>query len=222
MMKKTKSLFSKGMKIPKTAQDTIPFMECYENGLFLVGEERYTLIFAFENLDYSLLRESEQQETYEAYQKLLNALPTDIQSQEFIMNSSINADKLRKAMIPPERRYDELYDDYCDILEDYIKKSEQSCAKKIMLIALSYKPETKVDNVNVLFKYFRELQTYFNRLGVEVRQLMPEEVFKVLHEYYHPFDDIEFLLPSNLFARGGRLKDYIAPSAFAFKARKQR
>ncbi len=219
MMKKTKSLFSNGMKIPKTAQDTIPFMECYENGLFLVGEERYTLIFAFENLDYSLLRESEQQETYEAYQKLLNALPTDIQYQEFIMNSSINADKLRKAMIPPERRYGELYDDYCDILEDYIKKSEQSCAKKIMLIALSYKPETKVDNVNVLFKYFRELQTYFNRLGVEVRQLMPEEVFKVLHEYYHPFDDIEFLLPSNLFARGGRLKDYIAPSAFAFKGK---
>ena len=218
-MKKSKSLFSKGMKIPKTAQDTIPFQECYENGLFLVGEERYTLIFAFENLDYSLLRESEQEETWENYQKLLNALPTDIQYQEFIMNSSINADKLRKAMIPAERRYGELYDDYCDILEGYIKESEQSCAKKIMLIALSYKPETKVDNVNVLFKYFRELQAYFNQLGVEVHQLMPEEVFKVLHEYYHPFDDIEFLLPTNLYARGGKLKDYIAPSAFAFKAK---
>lgn len=208
---------SKVLKNPKTAQNTIPFIEAYENGLFLVGEDRYTLIFSFENLDYTLLRETEQMQTYESYQKLLNALPTDIQYQEFIMNSSINSDKLRAAMIPPERRYGDLYDDYCGILDGFIRLSEQSCAKKIMLIALSYKPETKVDNINVLFKYYRELQTYFNQLGVDVRQLMPEEVFAVLHEYYHPFDDIEFLLPSNLYARGGRLKDYIAPSAFAFK-----
>ena len=219
--KKTKNnnLFSKGMKIPKSAQDTIPFIECYENGLFLVGDNRYTLIFSFENLDYSLLRETEQMDTYNDYQKLLNALPTDITYQEFIMNSSINADKMRKVMIPKEKRYGELYDDYCDIMEKSIKKSELACADKIMLIALSYKPQTKVDNVNVLFKYFRELQTYFNHLNSEVHQLMPEEVFRILHEYYHPFDDIEFLLPSNLFARGGRLKDYIAPSVFAFKSK---
>ena len=215
--KKSNSLFSNGMQVPKSAQDTIPFLEVYENGLFLVGEDRYTLIFSFENLDYSLLREVEQHDTYEEYQKLLNALPTDIQYQEFIMNSSINADQLRKAMIPKERKFGELYDDYCDIMEQNIKKSELACADKIMLIALSYKPQTQVDNVNVLFKYYRELQTYFNNLQVEVKQLMPEEVFKILHEYYHPFDDIDFLLPANMYARGGRIKDYIAPSVFAFK-----
>ena len=42
--KKISSLFSKGMVIPKTAQDTIPFYEVYENGIFLVGEDRYTLM----------------------------------------------------------------------------------------------------------------------------------------------------------------------------------
>lgn len=63
--KKFSSLFSKGMVIPKTAQDTIPFYEVYENGIFLVGEDRYTLIFSFENLDYSLLRENEQMDTYQ-------------------------------------------------------------------------------------------------------------------------------------------------------------
>ena len=76
--KRSNSIFTGGMQIPKTAQDTIPFWEVYENGLFLVGEDKYTLIFSFENLDYSLLRETEQKDTYEGYQKLLNALPTDI------------------------------------------------------------------------------------------------------------------------------------------------
>ena len=219
--KKNNSLFSDGMKIPKTAQDTIPFWEVYENGIFLVGEEKYTLIFSFENLDYKLLRDNEQLDIYEGYQKLLNALPTDVHYQEFIMNSEINATQLRKAMIPEKRSIDnELYDNYYnDILEGKIAQSAQACAQKVMLIALSYTPTTKVDNVNVLFKYFRELQTYFANLGVDTHQLMPEEVFKIVHEYYHPFDSSEFMLPANFFSRGNRLKDYIAPSMFAFKAK---
>lgn len=217
--KNKKSLMSGGMKIPRTAQDTIPFWEVYENGIFLVGEEKYTLIFSFENLDYLLLRESEQVDIYEGYQTLLNALPSDINYQEFIMNSTINTEQLRKAMIPKDKKYHELYDDYCNILEGNIERSEQACAKKIMLIALSYKPQSKVDNVNVLFKYFRELQTFFSNLGVETHQLMPEEVFKIIHEYYHPFDTSEFMLPANYFSRGNRLKDYIAPSMFAFKGK---
>lgn len=219
--KNKNSLFSEGMKIPKTAQDTIPFWEVYENGIFLVGEDKYTLIFSFENLDYKLLRDKEQEDIYESYQKLLNALPTDVHYQEFIMNSSINTEQLHKAMIPNERKINnELYDNYYnDILEEKINLSAQACAKKIMVIALSYKPMTKVDNVNVLFKYFRELQTYFSNLGVDTHQLMPEEVFKIVHEYYHPFDTSEFLLPSNYYSRGNRLKDYIAPSMFAFKGK---
>ncbi len=219
--KKNKSLFSEGMKIPKTAQNTIPFWEVYENGIFLVGEDKYTLLFSFENLDYKLLRDREQEEIYGNYEKLLNALPTDIHYQEFIMNSSINTEQLHKAMIPENRDIDnELYDNYYnDILESKINQSAEACAKKIMVIALSYVPQTKIDNVNVLFKYFRELQTYYNNLGVETHQLMPEEVFKIVHEYYHPFDTSEFMLPANYFSRGNRLKDYIAPSMFAFKAK---
>ena len=217
--KKNKSMFDSGMKIPKSAQDTIPFYEVYENGIFLVGEDRYTLIFSFDNLDYSLLRESEQIDIYNGYQKLLNALPTDITYQEFIMNSAINSEQLRKSIMPKDRRYGRLYDDYCDVLEESVEKSVQACAKKVMLVALSYKPLTKVDNVNVLFKYYRELQTYFDNLKVEIHQLMPEEVFKIIYEYYHPFDETEFLLPKNYFQRGNRLKDYIAPSMFAFKGK---
>ena len=218
---KSNSLFSEGMKIPKTAQDTIPFWEVYENGIFLVGEDKYSLIFSFENLDYKLLRDREQEEIYQNYEKLLNALPTDIHYQEFIMNSAINAEQLHKAMIPEQRAIDnELYENYYDdILESKISQSAEACAKKIMVIVLSYVPQTKVDNVNVLFKYFRELQTFFNNLGVDTHQLMPEEVFKIVHEYYHPFDTSEFMLPANYFSRGNRLKDYIAPSMFAFKAK---
>jgi len=207
------------MAVPKNAQDTIPFIEVYDNGLFLVDEETYTLIFAFENIDYSLMRDEEQKEIYARYTKLMNALPADIKYQEFIMNSKIDPEKLRNILIPAERQYGDLYDDYCGMQENLIKEAQTASAEKIMLIAMSYKPETKVDDVNVLFKYYRELQVFFDLLRISTRQLMPEEVFEVLYQYYHPFAITEFKLPANIFKSGGRIKDYIAPSMFAFKSK---
>ena len=209
--------YEKKIAVPKTAQDTIPFIEAYDNGLLLVDDNAYTLIFSFENLDYSLLREEEQRELYDEYMKLMNALPIDISYQEFIMNDSINIQKLHDAMIPQDLPYNDITDDYKAIMEEKVKQSALACADKIMLVALTYRPQTSVENANVLFKYFREIQSYFSRLKVETRQLMPEEIFRILHRYYHPFDDDEFLLPTNFYSRGGRIKDYIAPSMFAFK-----
>ncbi|MBE6852684.1 MAG: hypothetical protein E7505_04325 [Ruminococcus sp.] len=219
--KKSKNgiFFKKSMAVPKNAQDTIPFIEVYDNGLFLVDEETYTLIFAFENIDYSLMRDEEQKEIYARYTKLMNALPADIKYQEFIMNSKIDPEKLRNILIPAERQYGDLYDDYCGMQENLIKEAQTASAEKIMLIAMSYKPETKVDDVNVLFKYYRELQVFFDLLRISTRQLMPEEVFEVLYQYYHPFAITEFKLPANIFKSGGRIKDYIAPSMFAFKSK---
>lgn len=91
--------YDKRIVMPKSAQDTIPFYEVYDNGLFLTGVNTFTLIFAFSNIDYSLLRDREQEETYQRYQRLLNALPVEINFQEFIMNSSVNTAKLRNILI---------------------------------------------------------------------------------------------------------------------------
>lgn len=214
------AFFGKSMKIPKTAQDTIPFIEAYDNGLFLVEDSgKYTIIFAYDNMDYSLMRDDEQKEIYGKYTKLMNALPSDIEYQEFIMNCKIDPEKLREILVPKNRQYGDLYDDYCGMQENLIKESATAAAEKIMVIAMSYKPETKVDDVNILFKYYRELQVFFDLLKVNTRQLMPEDVFSILYQFYHPFDTTEFRLPLNIFKSGGKIKDYIAPSMFAFKAK---
>jgi len=218
-MKKTKKnvFFEKKIKLPKTSQNSIPFIEAYDNGLFLVGEDKYTLIFSFENIDYALLRDVEKQDIYEKYSKLMNSLPSDINYQEFIMNSKINSEMLEQALIPKERKHGAVFDDYCSIQKGVIKNAEQASAEKIMLIAMSYTPQSNIDNVNVLFKYYREIQVFFENLKIKTRQLMPEEVFKVLHEFYNPYENNEFLLPNNLWKKGSSIKDYIAPSHFTYK-----
>lgn len=210
--------YDKRIVMPKSAQDTIPFYEVYDNGLFLTGVNTFTLIFAFSNIDYSLLRDREQEETYQRYQRLLNALPVEINFQEFIMNSSVNTAKLRNILISNNKEIPrDILDDYNKNLETYIAKSEDATSEKITLVAMSYTPNETVDNVNIMFRYYREMQNFYAAIGSETRQLMPEEVFAILYEYYHPFDNTEFLLPSDIYSRGGSIKNYIAPSMFAFR-----
>ena len=107
-----KFLGAKKAVIPKTAQKTIPFQEAYENGLFLNYDGSYSLIFSFENIDYSLFRDEEKQEVYKKYTQLMNSIPTDIKLQEFIMNTDIDTDILRETLMPFSQDYPEISDDY--------------------------------------------------------------------------------------------------------------
>lgn len=149
---KKKAPFRKTVGLPKTAQDSIPFIEAYDNGLFLVDEDRYTLIFAFENIDYSLIRDSEQLDVYNKYIRLLNSLPPDVEYQEFIMNTEIDTEMLERALIPPVQNPNvdrALYQDYCKVMKSYIDETNDGSARKIMLAALSYRLVNKIDNVKI-------------------------------------------------------------------------
>ena len=215
---KKKSPYRKTVELPKTAQDTIPF----DNGLFLVDEDKYTLIFGFENIDYSLIRDNEQLEIYNKYIRLLNSLPPDVEYQEFIMNTEIDTAMLERALIPPVQNPNidrALYQDYCKVMKSYIDETNDGSARKIMLAALSYRLVNKIDNVKILFTYYHALQEFFVQCKSDTHQLQPMEVFSLLHKFYHQFDEAEFLLPKNFLSRGHRIKDYIAPSMFNFKPR---
>lgn len=231
LLSKISSIFSKKpsdflgkvkAKVPKSAQDTIPFIEAYENGLFLTEENTYTLIFAYKNIDYFLFRDEEKQEIYEKYMRLMNALPTDIEYQEFTMNSEVDSDVLYNTMLPKreaEEKYPDIAKDYKTIMSEYIQNTSTAASKKIMLIAMTYTPQSKIDNANILFKYYQNLQQLFTNLGSETRQLEAEEVFEVLYKFYHQFSNIPFMLPKKVLSNGGRIKDYIAPSIFVFRQR---
>ena len=209
-----KFLGAKKAVIPKTAQKTIPFQEAYENGLFLNYDGSYSLIFSFENIDYSLFRDEEKQEVYKKYTQLMNSIPTDIKLQEFLMNTDIDTDILRETLMPFSQDYPEISDDYRKIMGDVISGSTEAGAKKIMLMALSYKPTGKIDNANVLFKCYQDLQQLFSSLGSTTKQLTPEEVFEILYKFYHQFSEVPFILPKN--AHGSRIKNYVTPAYFRF------
>ena len=208
-------LGAKKAVIPKTAQKTIPFQEAYENGLFLNYDGSYSLIFSFENIDYSLFRDEEKQEIYKKYTHLINSFSPDVNVQEFIMNTDIDTATLKDTLMPVTTDYPEIADDYRNIMENAISESSATSAGKIMLMALSYKPTGNIDNARILFNYYQELSTLFASLGSETKQLNPKDVFEVLYKFYHQLSDVPFIMPDNV--SGNRIKNYISPAYFKFK-----
>lgn len=210
--------YAKSKKSPASSQDTIPFDEVYENGLFRDGET-FMLIFEIENIDYKILRENEKDTFYEKYQHYLNTLPQSVHYQELIMNCPIERKALTNALIPKATQNcsREVYDDYCEVMNNLIEQAVSKSCEQIILGALSFTPKTKLDDVNILFKYFKAIQDQALDLPVKITQVMPKKSFEYLHRLCHMSDNEPFLLPTNYLQTDVNLKDYIAPSSFNFR-----
>lgn len=206
---------------PVSAQDTIPFDEVYENGVFRLGET-FSLIFKFENIDYKIMRDNEKDEFYRKYTHFLDTIPQNINYQEFIMNYPIDKNKLSQAMLPTTNANNisaDVYNDYSRVMSDYIVSCEENSCEQILIGSFSFTPKTKLDDVNIIFKYFKSLQDEALNLSTKLTILKPEETFKILHRMYHMSNSEPFVLPKAFLQADVNLKDYICPSSFKFKSR---
>lgn len=213
--------FAKSKKIPESSQDTIPFDEVYENGIFRRGEV-FILMFKIENTDYKIMRENEKDVFYEKYQHYLNTLPQDIRYQELIMNYPIDRSSLIETLVPQNNNshcHPDVYNDFCDVMYKVIDTSAEKSCEQVIISAISFKPKTKLDDVNILFKYFKGIQDQALNIPVKITQLMPEQSFEYLHKLCHMSDGESFLLPTNFLQTDVNLKDYIAPSSFKFRSK---
>ena len=209
-------------KLPKTAQETIPFAEIYENGIFRTNAT-FSLVFRIRNIDYRMMRDTNKDEVYAQYQNMLNTMPTEINYQEFLMNTVYDFDKLRSALIPKNTgEYPLVYESYCDIVHSWMERCRNNSSELILLGAISFEPENKLDDISVLFSYFEEIQKHLMNMGSSAEILKPLESFAVLHQFYHPLDDEEFLIPSDYFRNDVDLKSYIVPAGFDFKSKNNR
>lgn len=215
-----KSKYSKSKINPITAQDTIPFDEVYENGIFRIGNT-FSIILSYTNIDYKVKRENEKDHLYERYQHFLNTLPQDVKYQELIMNSPLDEKTIADAIIPTYSQTQfcdkAVFDDYCNFNRKRIEKSVNNSCDQIVLAAISYTPQTKLDDVNILFKYYKALADQALEFPTKISLLKPQKIFEILHKFYYPFDKEEFLLPKSFLQNDVNLKDYIAPSHFKFR-----
>lgn len=212
----------KKISIPKTAQQTIPFQELYENGLIKVTEELYCIVCNFQNINYLLAREDEQESKYKKYGELLNSLDPSIKFQLFLLNKSVDEDILIDNLIPKPKNdgLENVHNDYNRVQMDFINKSYDQTAEKFNYFVLGYETKSKTENIEaILNKAFRDVSTGFKKLESDCKRLEPLDVLELFYNFYNPVKAKEdkFRLPADIYKRGAKIKDYIAPTSFRFK-----
>ena len=121
---------NKGKKqIPKTVQQTLPYIEAYENGVMQVETGVFSKTFEFEDISFKTGSDETQEETYDHYMKFLNTVNPgeDIQF-SFVNGIENEKDKLER--ITPIMRGDR-YDNYRKEMESMLKTKMQNSRNNI-------------------------------------------------------------------------------------------
>ena len=131
----------KSICVPKTAQDTLPFEEVYEDGIVKVRENVYALVFAYTDIEYNKLTLDSKRRMVDQYHELLNSLPQNVTYQELIVNKPVDPKRYDREMMlktKDNQEQEELVDSMNDIIAYYVSQSAKSTAEHLTYMALSY------------------------------------------------------------------------------------
>lgn len=119
----------KKQAIPKTVQQTIPYVEAYENGTMQVEPGLFSRTFEYEDISFKTASDEEQETIYEHYMKFLNT----IGAKEDIVFSFVNGienEKAKLERVAPIMRGD-AYDVYRREIEDMLRQKMETSRNNI-------------------------------------------------------------------------------------------
>ena len=76
--------------IPKGVQDVIPIKRIWKDGIFLVGNNKYSKTFKFTDINYIVASEDDKEAMFLDYMQILNSFESDMLVKISIVNSKMN------------------------------------------------------------------------------------------------------------------------------------
>ena len=121
MLKTLKTLFKQDKEkfvIPKSVQAIIPIKTIWEDGIFLVGNNKYAKTFKFEDINYSVASREDKEAMFLEYSELLNALDSGATTKITINNRRLNRLDFENNILIPMKgdSLDEYREEYNKIL----------------------------------------------------------------------------------------------------------
>lgn len=218
--------------IPKTTQDTIPYLADYEEGLFEVEEGKFSKCFELTDINYMLESHDNQVSMFERWGEFLNYFSEDINISVCIDNKILTANELQQKVFYKLTGddYDVHRVEYNDVLEKTITSDNKNIQLfKFIVVTIA------CDNAYEALLKFRRIQQEvimkLRHIGSNGRVLSTEERLELLYDKFHNGKEGDFGILMQKFQeqnenffdfisrQGLSSKDYIAPSSFIFKAK---
>ena len=208
---------AKGDGKAHTAQQTIPYIQMYPDGICKVTGRKYSKTVAFEDINYQLAQADDKTAIFENWCDFLNYFDASVSVQLSFINQGTQRGEAEKAVNIPaqEDAFNSIRTEYRDMLKNQLAKGNNGLVKA-KYITFAIEADSLGAAKSRLARIETDVLNNFKLLGVSARPMTGYERLKMLHGIFHPEGgqfafDFSWLAPSGL-----TTKDFIAPSSFRF------
>ncbi len=222
MLKTLKTIFKQDkekIKVPKFVQDIIPIKAIYEDGLFLVGKNKYSKSYKFLDINYAVASREDKEAMFLEYSELLNSLDTGSTAKITINNRRINKLDFEKTILLKDAgdKLDKFRKEYNTMLDSQSKTANEIVQEKILTISV-YK-KTKEEARNYFSRIGADLSNHFSALGSKCIELDAKERLRIAHDFYRTGEETAFTFDIHEHMKLGHdFRDMICPDSAKFKS----
>ena len=208
---------AKGDGKAHTAQQTIPYLAMYPDGICKVTEKKYSKSITYDDINYQLAQADDKTAIFENWCDFLNYFDATVSVQLSFINRGTRSGGAEEVVAIPAQNdaFNSIRTEYADMLKHQLAKGNNGFVKS-KYITFS----VEADNLNAAKARLARIETdilnNFKVLGAAARPMTGYERLEALHSVFHPEGEPfrfswEWLTPLGL-----TTKDFIAPSSFRF------
>ena len=208
---------AKGDGKAHTAQQTIPYINLYPDGICRITEKKYSKSIVYEDINYQLAQADDKTAIFENWCDFLNYFDASVSVQLSFINQGARKEKAQAAIEIPAQddAFNSIRREYADMLKNQLEKGNNGL-EKCKYITFSIEADNLAAAKARLSRIETDVLNNFKVLGVTARPMNGQERLNVLHGIFHPEGEPfhfswDWLVPSGL-----TTKDFIAPSSFRF------
>ena len=222
MLRTLKNLFKQDREkfvVPKSVQNVIPIKTIWEDGIFLVGRNKYAKTFKFEDINYAVASREDKEAMFLEYSELLNSLDSGATTKITINNRRLNKADFEQTILIPmaDDGLDKYRKEYNKMLLDKATGANSIVQDKYVTVSVCKK------NIEEARNYFArvgaDLIAHFNRLGSKCVELDAGDKLRIFHDFYRTGEETAFHFDiTQTMRKGHDFKDFICPDTFEFES----
>lgn len=207
-------------RLPKTAQQTIPYQEMCRDGICIIGDRYFTRQIQFYDVNYQLAQNEDKNLIFENYCDFLNYFDSSIKVQLSFLNQRADMEEYQKSIHIPEQAddFNGIRREYSGMLKGQLARGNNGLTKT-KYITFGIEADSLKEAKPRLERIEADVLANFKVLGVRAHSLDGYERLAILHRMFHPADNQKFKFAWDaIWKTGLSSKDFIAPDSFTFKS----
>lgn len=208
----------KQAKIPRTAQQSIPYLRMFRDGICQVTKTFFSKTIQFYDINYQLALNEDKTTIFENYCDFLNYFDSSISVQMSFINQQMDVKEFEKSIDIPDQN-----DDFNAIREEYRTMLKNQLAKgnngliKTKYITFGIEAEDIKTARSRLERLETDILNNFKVLGVQAHSLTGSERLEIMYHIFNQDKVESFQFNYDMLPETGmNTKDFIAPTSFNF------